>query len=364
MRPAHDIRRHPENGGAGAMMLVLAAALIFLYLVRWILLPFVIAGVLAYICTSPISWLAARARLPRPLFAVAVFAVVLAVPGMLAFLAVPPFFREVMAIASDFKGTLASLAGAVIGDKSVDWFGPRMNAQQIADATVGAVHQWLGASGNWLMLTTWTLAGVFGLFLTLVLLLYFLLSGPQLARSLFWLVPPPHRPLAERVWARLDPVLKRYFVGVIAVVTYASVAAYIGLGLVLGITHAAVLALLTGILEMIPFIGPAASAIIAGLVAIRQAAGVRPILEYAAYATALRLSIDQIFGPLVLGRAARLNPTVVIFCFLAGGVLFGAAGVIMAVPVALAIRNTLAVLYEGPTAAEDAKEGMGSVPTE
>jgi predicted PurR-regulated permease PerM len=47
----------------------------------------------------------------------------------------------------------------------------------------------------------------------------------------------------------------------------------------------------------------------------------------------------------VLGRAARLHPTVIIFCFLSGGLLFGIAGMILAVPVALTIKVTLATLY-------------------
>ena len=51
-----------------------------------------------------------------------------------------------------------------------------------------------------------------------------------------------------RIWTRLDPVLLRYFIGVLAVVVYATVAAYIGLGVILGINHAVFLALLTGIL--------------------------------------------------------------------------------------------------------------------
>ncbi|TMJ43739.1 MAG: AI-2E family transporter [Alphaproteobacteria bacterium] len=69
---------------------------------------------------------------------------------------------------------------------------------------------------------------------------------------------------------------------------------------------------------------------------------------YAIYATALRLSIDQLLGPVVLGHAARLHPSVIIFCFLAGGLLFGIPGVIMAVPVALAIKVSLATIYDEP----------------
>ena len=143
-----------------------------------------------------------------------------------------------------------------------------------------------------------------------------------------------------------NPVLKRYFIGVLVVVAYAASAAYVGLGLVLGLPHAVLLALLTGVLEMISVVGPGASAVIAGLVAIHYAAGIGAIVAYAIYATALRISIDQLFGPLALGAAARLHPVLVIFCFLSGAFLFGVVGVIMAVPVALVVKVTLALLYD------------------
>ncbi len=69
------------------------------------------------------------------------------------------------------------------------------------------------------------------------------------------------------------------------------------------------------------------------------------ILAYTLYAIALRLSIDQIVGPIVLGRAAHVHPVLIIFCFFTGGIVFGIPGVILAVPVALLIRSTLATLY-------------------
>ena len=105
------------------------------------------------------------------------------------------------------------------------------------------------------------------------------------------------------------------------------------------------LALLTGILETVPVIGPTAAAILAGLVSLRTATGIINIVEYALYATALRLSIDQIVGPIVLGRAAHVHPVLIIFCFLAGGVVLGIPGVILAVPVALVVKSTLATIY-------------------
>jgi predicted PurR-regulated permease PerM len=92
-------------------------------------------------------------------------------------------------------------------------------------------------------------------------------------------------------------------------------------------------------------------AVIAGLVALHTASGIMSVVAFAVYATVLRLSIDQLVAPLVLGRAANVHPVLIIFCFLAGAVTFGIAGVILSVPVALTVKATLAELY----ADEDAK---------
>jgi predicted PurR-regulated permease PerM len=103
---------------------------------------------------------------------------------------------------------------------------------------------------------------------------------------------------------------------------------------------------MTGVLELIPVIGPAASALGAGLMAIHQARGAADIAGYVAYAFALRISIDQLFGPFVLGRAGFISPVLVMFCFLAGGAVYGVLGVILAIPAALGTKVALAVLYE------------------
>lgn len=113
--------------------------------------------------------------------------------------------------------------------------------------------------------------------------------------------------------------------------------------------------MITGLLEMLPIIGPLASALVAGLVALHNATSVWNIAGYVVYAALLRLSIDQMLGPLVLGRAARIHPVLVIFCFLSGGLLFGITGVIMSVPVALTIKIVLATLYDEPPPGAEAE---------
>jgi predicted PurR-regulated permease PerM len=333
-----------------AIVLVILAALLINQL-QWVLLPFAIAGLVAYICTPAIEWLAARTRLPRALYAVATFLVLLVFASLLGSLGVPSLIHGLRAIVTDLQGMVIAAVRGAIGDAKVTLLGATMNAEQIAEAAVTNVHSWLADAGRIAVLGTAAFATMIGAILTVVLLFYFLFSGPAIVRGLVMLAPPGQRPLIRHVAAQVDPVLRRYFIGVIIVVVYASTAAYLGLGLVLGLPHAVLLALMTGLLEVIPMAGPYAAAVIAGLVAVRYANGIGPIIAYAIYATALRLSIDQLLAPIVLGTAARLHPAVVIFCLLAGGALFGIVGVILAVPAALVVRTTLAILYDEAQAA-------------
>ena len=315
-----------DSGETRAIMIGAVVLTIFLYFIKLILLPFVLAGIVAYILTPVLDWAAKRTGLPRVLLAVALFLLLFGLTVLVLVFAGQRLLVEGRGIAADLQSIIENFTRQAIGDQPVSVFGSTVNAHDIAQGALNRLRDWAGQSDQLGMLTEYSLAFVMGAFLTVVLLFYFLVSGRQVARGIFWIVPPHRRPLVARIWTRLDPVLLRYFIGVLAVVVYATIAAYVGLGVILGINHAVFLALLTGILEIVPVIGPTSAAILAGLVSLRTATGIINIFEYAAYATLLRLSIDQIVGPVVLGRAAHVHPVLIIFCFLAGGVVLGIPG--------------------------------------
>jgi predicted PurR-regulated permease PerM len=350
---SHRTRLPPSETKAGRIELrssltavgIILVLAILLYLIQQILLPFVVAGILAYIFTPLVDWLHHRLRWPRWVFAVAVLLILMIVTAVVFFLAWPSIYSEFAKLGTDLRGTVEKFISRFIGNKDFTLFGETLNAKEIADKVVGAARQWVQGS-QIITVAALGFAGFFGYILTWVLLGYFLIDAPQTRKGLFWLVPPHHRPFVHRVWADLNPILRRYFIGVGCVVIYASTVAYIGLGLFLHLQHAVLLALLTGFLEVIPVIGPAASAIIAGLVAVEEAKSSWSIIAYVIYAIILRVSIDEFFGPIVLGRAAYIRPVLVIFCFLTGGILFGIIGIILAIPVALTVKTSLYELYK------------------
>jgi predicted PurR-regulated permease PerM len=334
-----------NSGEARAVMLAAAGLIVFLYFIRLILLPFVIPAILAYICTPVLDWLAKRTGWPRLFFAVVLFLLILAAGGAFATLAATRIVAQVESLGADLQGMLQKFASQAVDNHTVQFLGYSLDAHQIVQSALERLRDWIGQADLLALMTGYSLAALMGTFLAVVLLFYFLTSGKRIAGGLLWMVPPHRRALVRLIWVRLDPVLTRYFVGMIVVVIYATAASYVGLGVILGIHHAVLLALLTGILETVPVIGSTSAAIIAGLVSLQTATGFISILDYALYATALRLSIDQFVGPIVLGTAAHVHPVLIIFCFLAGGIVFGVPGIILAAPVALLIKSTLATLY-------------------
>ncbi len=338
----------PQSPGAITAIVSLAVLAVVFHELRWALLPFVLASLLAYLCNPLVERLAVKFNGSRLGAAATVFLMIFALMVVILWLGLPPLLREIGRLVTDLQSVFSKLAHSLVDDRTVMVFGKTMNAEQLAEAAATSVRDWTGQPGRVAELGTISFAVFFGGVLVLVLLFYLLLQGPEIWRGLLWLAPREKRPVIEKIWSRLGPLLWRYILGVLIVVAYAILAAYIGLGLVLGLRHALFLALITGVLEMIPVIGPGASALIAGLVAIRTATGIGPVIGYAIYAIVLRLSIDQILGPLVLGAAATVSPVVIIFCFLVGGALFGVPGIVLAVPAAVAVRTSLSVLRDEP----------------
>ncbi|HSU69022.1 MAG TPA: AI-2E family transporter, partial [Tepidisphaeraceae bacterium] len=224
-------------------------------------------------------------------------------------------------------------------------FGHKLDPQQLSALITDSLKQTAGA--NIPVALGATVGALMGGVLSVVLFAFLLFTGPQIARGAMWLVPPNLRPRVYGLVLEIDPMLSSYLRGIFVIVLFAGTATYLVTGLVFHLSHAIFLAVAVGLLELIPVIGPILSFAAFGLMAIQQT-GIESIIGFGAFAIALRLAIDQLVGPLVLGRAARIPAIVVIFSFLVGGALFGILGVILAIPVAATVKIVLTDLYEGP----------------
>ncbi len=206
---------------------------------------------------------------------------------------------------------------------------------------------------------------LFSLILIVVISIYMLLDMPRLERSIDSRFPPHGgAPLTQQIESALWGYVKGQAILSTVIGTSAGVGMYIlGVtGLVEGAEEYALLfGLWTAFIEVIPYIGPWLSAVPPAIYALF----VDPISVI--WVALLFLFIYQVEGhvvvPNVMASALRLHPLLVIFGLLAGGELYGIAGVLVALPTMAGLRAIWGFFSER-VRLEQWDEGSPDVPVE
>lgn len=181
---------------------------------------------------------------------------------------------------------------------------------------------------------------LFHLVLIIVIAIYMLLDMERLEGLIDRRFPPGD---GLRLTRRIEKALAGYVRGQLILSTVIGASAGVGMwllgttGLVPGAEKYALLfGVWTGVIEVIPYIGPWLSAVPPAIYALI----VDPVA--ALWVIALFVFIYQVEGhvvvPNVMANALRLHPLLVIFGLLAGGELYGIAGVLMALPTMASAR--------------------------
>jgi predicted PurR-regulated permease PerM len=334
--------------GGWAIAATLGVLAVVLYAVRYALLPFILAVAIAFVTDPLIVAAQRRIGIRRWPIAATLYVMLLAGFAAAAYPIATTTAQNLSHLIDDAPNIVRHLATQALGAQGITVFGRHYAPDQVVDAASDALTRLIGV-GVAARFAESGISIVFAVFLTLVLMPYFMISGPQLAAAAIWLIPPERRQAVVVLLPRIVPALRRYLSGIAAVVAYACFVAWVGFGPVFRLPHPLLLAVCVGFLELVPVVGPLSSAIIVGLVAI-QRESLWSAIFLMGFAIGLRLSIDNVIGPLVLGNAARLHPVVVIMAFVCGAMLFGVVGLLLAVPVAVCIKTTLAHYYAEPIA--------------
>ena len=338
-------RSWPRNW---ALTGVVAVMVLVVFMLRMELLPFVIAGGVSFVLDPLIRRVQPHLGNHRWIPATIVYLILLVAGVAFAWWVGRTVTDDVSTLAQNGPKMIHDLAAQLVGPDGISIFGTKYTAdslvKQLQASAGNIVTPQLALTG-----TVFGVGGILGLFLTLVLTPYFLISGPTLVDGMVWLIPPERRDSGKRTLAAVVPALRRYFVGVAAVVTFTAVVAYLGFGLIFALPHAVLLSIAVGVLEIIPALGPFASMVLVLLWSVQEhSLGTAALLM--GYAILLRLVIDNALGPLVLGQAAKLHPVAIIFAFICGASLFGVIGLLLAVPTAACIIIVLGLYYGEPVA--------------
>src|SRR5579864_2415786 len=99
-----------------------------------------------------------------------------------------------------------------MGGKSIILFGQTYTPDKLVRAAGAALAGMVGVTALERVVGL-AASVIFGGFLTLVMMPYFMISAPRLAAGTIWLLPPEHRGSVEELLPKIIPILRRYLVG-------------------------------------------------------------------------------------------------------------------------------------------------------
>jgi len=185
----------------------------------------------------------------------------------------------------------------------------------------------------------------------LVLAFYWTLDGPRTIKSFLMLVPQDRRENIGELISAMETKVGSYLAGqgvLCLVIGLLSLVAY----LLIGLPNALVLALVAGVLEAVPMVGPLLGAVPAALVALSLGPDK---LVWVIIATVIIQQLENsLLVPRVMSKAVGVNPFVSLLAFFAFSSLLGIGGALMAIPMAAILQLLLDrfVFHPGATEAE------------
>jgi predicted PurR-regulated permease PerM len=339
------------------------AVLVLLWLARDVLPPFVIAAVVAYAFSPLVGAVEDRSRLPRVVVVLVLYAVALAAIVVAMWAVSGQLISELEELATGGPAALADTLRGLLGHDAVQVGTRQITVEEIARQLNNAIGQSLATPTDALHLATLVGEAAVQAVLVLIVAFYLLLDGERFWTFALRFLQPAQRERAAGIAGRIHLVLGRWLRGQLGLIVLVALVLYVSLGPVLHIPYALALAILSGVLEIIPLVGPIIAAALAGIVAFSHG-GTNITLVVLGVYLVVREVEDQLVMPLVIGRAVHLHPVVTIFAVLVGLSVWGVLGGLLAVPVAAALNVTLTELY--PAAAGDEggprRAGPGTAP--
>lgn len=295
-----------------------------------VILGFCLAIVIAAALDGPITWLQKK-RVPRVIGALGIFAIGFVVIAALIYAVVPLAISEFTTLFANMTKFKAGASGSIFGIIKVSQV-----ASILIDRFNGLANALITGNISLLSIASFFLGGAFLTVAIFVLSFYLTVGQDGVERFILAVVPPAYEDYALDLYFRVRHKIGKWLKAQLLLSVIVFISVLIGLWL-LDVEYALLLALIAGIFEIIPFVGPVFSGGVAVLIAMSNSFAV------AFYVLALFVVVQQVEShvlvPLVMRFAASLNPALAIIALMLGGAVFGFVGLVLAVPAAVLLQE-------------------------
>lgn len=318
---------------------------VFFYLVgllKPVLPPFIYAFIIVYLL-RPIVDFFVRLRIPHLLAVIITYVIFIVIFSLLVFYLLPVVINQITGLISNMPAYFRAAAKVfdVLQERFYRLSLPKGTDKVFNELALRAQRYGLSLVGSLPETTT----GIFGSLLNIILgpiiAFYLLKDISSIRETIYSLFPEYYRKEVRIVINKVNFIVGGFLRGqaLVSLVVGTTIGFYLW---IIGVKFAFLLGLLAGILNIIPYFGPIVGGAVAALVALFQS----PILalEVIIGMLVIQQFDSVIISPNIMRRAVDLHPALIIFSLLAGGVLAGFLGLLLAIPVA-AVAKALVMYY-------------------
>jgi predicted PurR-regulated permease PerM len=319
----------------------------FIYLIGDILVLVFLALIIVSAIDPIVDW-CQRKKIPRSLAVLVIYILAIAIVSIAISFLVSPITSEIRGLGENFPNLVEKLSGYFRGVN--DYATSHNFQQQISNFSASVTNGFSQVGTNIFSGTISFIGGIFSFLVVLSVAFYMSVEEKGVKKFFASIAPAEHGEYVAGLIDRIQFKMGRWLLGQLALMLIIFAIDYVGL-LFIGAPYALVLAILAGLLEIIPYIGPIVSAIVAASISFLHGP-ITGLLVLALFALAQQLE-GYVIAPLVMKKAVGLNPVVVILALLIGAKLGGVMGVIIAVPVATVLGEVVKDLLKKPETSEE-----------
>lgn len=340
-----------RQAGAVAWAVVGLAALLALFgiacwYVRVVFPPLVLAGAIVFILNPVVTWEQGRG-VPRALGTAAAYAGVVGLVALAGVLVYPLIVDQARELGDQWPEIEADLKDRVdeLADRSEDWPIQVPTWNQLENELGSGSDQDSIAERVDQVRDIGSRVFHIGLIFVLgpVIAFYLLVDLPRLRVVALSLTPAQSKGEVVLVARRLSRAIGGFFRGQLLVAAIVGVIVSIGLVLI-DLPFWLLIGMIAGVFNIIPLIGPWVGAV-PGVVLALTTRDVQTALWVAVIMAAAQQIDNHFISPIVMQRAVKLHPAVVMMSLLAGGTMGGFFGLLLAVPTAAVLKIVFGHLW-------------------
>jgi len=351
-------------------------AILFIIYISRSVLPTIIVGALLALIVQPIVRLFRnRLKLSKGLSVAIIYTLIIILLILIPLIVIPALISSINALLSfdyqelsqNVSQALQDVSAWVAGIPVLDWLlSPLLDSLIAATESISSVptpepvsyDEAMGSIVDKLASTLGTIVSILGpvvsaivsLAFMLLISFYLSLSGENIMEGYPRLFPPAIDVEIIALVRRIEGVWVHFLRGQLTLMIFIGTVIFLG-NAVLGNKNALLLGIISGLLEIIPNIGPALALIPGVLMALIfgsshfEMSNVAFAIIVLAYYLLVQVFENQVVVPYLLGGAVDLPPLVVILGVMVGGAVAGILGVLLATPIIATGREVFSYLY-------------------